>query len=84
MSKRKPLIMTPRATQESMKMRLGLVEFDTIDNSKRVCALEKRMEDVEDYVREMDNKVDAIGLILQELLNELKRTSGIEVVGEVP
>lgn len=57
--------------------RVTLLECDAQEAMQNIIALHQRLEQAEDYIREVDNRLDSIALCLQELVNILHKNRQI-------
>lgn len=64
--------LSPAQKVENLNARSIIHECDAMESSQRIADHEMRLDHLEEYVRELDNRIDSLFYVVQELVAVLK------------
>ena len=73
MQKQKWNRLTQNQKMESLNERVTVHECDSMENARDIAMLNQNVESLSEYMRELDNRIDALAICLQELVVILKK-----------
>lgn len=72
MGKEKWSRLSPSQKVENLNSRVTIHECDSMETAQRLADYDGRIDYLEDYVHELDNRIDAVFYAVQELVAVLK------------